>query len=258
MARRVSRFVVPAILALGVCVPRAGAVVTYFEFQANVDATGFGLSAAEPIAVLFSYDPLLTPIVISFGMPVVRTLYGPVDGSLEIHGEVVDLQAQVDVDDNNNGYDEFDFYAANYVEGTSVLGSVNGTDLNAFSLAFLDQSQSMFASTALPGSVDFDQAAQRVFVEFADFLNQKKVRTDFYLPADAGSFAFTNPAPEPASEPLALAALGALGLLVSRPRRRRAGPRTPSARSPGGGIAGAPGGIRTPDPRIRNPLLYPG
>jgi len=232
MARRVPRFVVPAILALGVCVPRAGAVVIpcipcinvrdYFEFQANVDATGFGLSASEPITVLFSYQPLLTPIVVSFGMPIVRTIYGPVDGSLEIHGEVVDLQAQVDIDDNNNGNDEFDFYAANYVTGTSVLGSVNGTDLNSFSLTFLDSSQSMFDSTALPESVDFAQAAQHVFVEFEDYLNQKQVRTDFYLPADAGSFAFTNPAPEPASEPLALAALGALGLLASRRPARSA------------------------------------
>lgn len=230
MPRGVKRFVVPAILALGVCVPRAGAVVMpcvpclnateYFEFQTDVDATSFGLSAAELITVSFSYQPSLTPIVTSLGMPVVRTIYGPVDGSLEIHGEVVDLQAQVDIDDNNNGYDEFDFYAANYVTGTSVVGSVNGTDLNSFTLAFLDPSQVMFASTALPESVDFDQAAQHIFVEFEDFLNQKQVRRDFDLPADAGLFAFTNPAPEPASEPLGLASLGVLRLLASDRRSR--------------------------------------
>jgi hypothetical protein len=226
MARRIPHFVVPAILALGICGPRAATALVpcipcfylteYFEFQANVDATAFGLSASEPILVLFSYQPFVAPVVVSYGTPAFRTVYGPIDGAFEIGGQVVDLQAQVDVDDNNNGYDEFEFFAANYVVGTSVVGSVNGTGINSFSLAFLDASQAMFGSTALPASADFGQAAQHVFVEFEDYLNQKQVRTDFYLPADAGSFAFTNPAPEPASAPLALAALGALGLLASR------------------------------------------
>jgi hypothetical protein len=224
--RLVVRAAAAAALLLGL---PARAAPTQFHFLADVDATDFGLAASQPIIVLFTYDPLATPIVGSSGMPPTRTVYGPVDGALYVALDVVEIHGQVSIDDGG-GYDGFAFYAANDVVDTSVAGSLQGMALHRFSLDLLDQTDLlMFDSTDLPPSAAFQDQASQVSVEFGDSLDQATVRSDWLLPGDAGEFDFDSP--EPGSAAAGQVALAALGLLASR-SRRRAQPRAAAEGAP--------------------------
>jgi hypothetical protein len=207
-----------AILAAACLAPAVGrAEMLQFDFTALVDATDFGLSESEPLLIRYRYDPLVVPLVVELGTPVVRRIYGPVPGLFAIGGDVVQIEGQLSIDDENSGHDSYNFYAANYVVNTSVYGSVNGTPIHAFSLYFLDQvpPTSMLTSLDPPDSTAFAGGASLVRATFRDFPNQKVVLSDF-APAEFGLFAFV--APEPGASASAWAA-AVLTALLARWRR---------------------------------------
>jgi len=198
------------------------AALLQFEFTTTVDATDFGLSSAEPLVIRYRYDPATLPLVIEFGPPASRRIYGPVYGVALIGGDVVSIEGQLGVDDDNYGHDAYDFYAASYVADTSVTGSVNGISISYFDLYLLDQTAptSMLASLDPPSATAFASEASLVRVDLHDYFNSYVATRDF-APAEHGLFSFT--VPEPAAASTALAALGALAGVASRARGRRGG-----------------------------------
>ena len=207
-----------ACLAIGGGAEPARAAMRAFTFSTTVDATTFGLSASQPVAIEYRYDPLTVPKTLEQGMPVVRTYYGPVHGRLIVGNDVVFIEGELVLDDENSGDDAYDFLGANYVADTSVSGSVNGTSIELVELYLLDQSAptSMLGSFVPPSTTTFADQATLVRIAFRDHFNTKVGTRDF-ASNEHGSFSFTAPEPTTAWQTFAVAPLAALAVA----RRRR-------------------------------------
>lgn len=211
-----------ALCAMSAFAPHAASAEPLeFVFSTTLDATGYGLSANEPAEVRFYYDPSDMPFIADLGMPPVRTLYGPIETRLRVGGDTVVIDAQLAIDDENNGHDSFSLDAAGYLVGTSLSGNINGVDVYTFGLYFLEQSLplTMFSSRAAPGTTGFASAATLIRFGFSEYYGPANATRDF-APAQFGSFLFS--VPEPSRAASALAALGVLGAAASR--RRPASP----------------------------------
>jgi len=201
-----------AILALAVSAvlgAPASAVFTEFRMSTTVDATSFGLGAAEPAVIEFRYDPATVPIAYELGTPTVRIAYGPVPGRLLVGSDVVVLEGQLAIDDDNGGVDEYDYGAATFVQDETVAGAVNGADIRSVEVRFVDQEAvpDMLSSLAPPPGTSFQSKATFALFDFRGFGSE--VGTRSFTPP-FGGFVFS--APEPDALALGAAALGALAL----------------------------------------------
>lgn len=210
-----------AAIAIACCIGTAAparAEPLEFVFTTTLDATDFGLSSLEPFTVRFRYDPLTVPLVISLGAPAVRSIYGPIRAWLEAGGDVVQIEAQLAIDDENNGHDSFSLDAASYLVGTSLSGSIQGVGIRSMSLYFLEQSPplTMFASLDPPGTVSFAVASTLIRLDVRGFGSE--VATRDFAPAQFGAFGFMVPEPAQGLQAIALAPLAWLARRRRRPR----------------------------------------
>jgi hypothetical protein len=197
-----------AATALGAGAP-ASAILTQFRMSTTVDATSFGLGAAQHAVIEFRYDPATVPIVYQLGMPTVRIAYGPVPGRLLVGSDVVVLEGQLAIDDDNGGVDAYDYGAATFVEGETVSGAINGVDIRLVEVRFIDQEAApdMLLSLAPPPGTSFQSKATFALFDFRGFGSEAGTRT--FDPPFSG-FVFS--APEPDAIALGAAALAALAL----------------------------------------------
>jgi hypothetical protein len=205
------------------------AAIVAFEFTTAIDATEFGLSESEPVAVRFSYDPVRALVLESFGNPAYLTAYGLVDGTLAIGGELLTIHGVASVLDADGLQEGFGYLVMGSQHGASIVGTIGRKPIDEFALGFSNYTEfGMFASTELPSTTDFAALANSAELVFRDTTSGSEALAAFLLPSQAGAFSFN--APEPVSLLGGLAALGALAAASGALRGARSRHRGPAPR----------------------------
>jgi hypothetical protein len=183
-----------------------------FTFSGSVDASAFGLTAAEPLVFQVAYDSSQLPYPGSnsdFLLPISMSVGGYV---ISEKGEVA-LTIQPTVD-------SFQMGAAGYVSLGSyheeLNGLINGYDVWIGSLTIVDNAGpiDMLNSTNLPTSADFITRANIIGIDIENFSGTRKITKRF--DANEYTLTVTSAAPEPTTRDLALGGIAVFAILGSR------------------------------------------